>query len=190
MRPGSIVLRAAIAGLLLAAGIPKSWAHPVKQRPSFVKPASFNPLALPPADQGDASTYWLLSDEQEDIASASRYRHFATKALSEAGLATVSRIEVAYDTAYEAVDFHRIAIWRNGASREVLPRLRASVLRREMDLDMGMLDGQRTLLFTLEDVRAGDIVEFDYTMRGYNPVFGGKAAGRHVLRYEIGRAHV
>jgi hypothetical protein len=160
--------------------------YTVSPRPKFFMPADYVLDARPTAGQASEGLYWLLSDEQEDVATHSHFRHYARRVLSASGLAEVSEISVAFDPAYEKLMVHRITLWRKGMARELLPRLRPTWLRREEDWDdWGMLDGRKTLLFALEDVRVGDVVEFSYTLRGDNPIFGGKSAGMLELQYGV-----
>jgi hypothetical protein len=148
--------------------------------------AGFSAEAKPPAHQASDGLYWLLSDEQEDVASHSHYRHYARKVLTAAGLSEVSQISIDLDPDHEKLAFHRITLWRKGKPREMLARLSPTWLRREEDWDEGgMLDGRKTLLFTLDDVRIGDVVEFAYTLRGDNPIFGGMASGTNDLQYGV-----
>jgi transglutaminase-like putative cysteine protease len=157
--------------------------YSVAPRPGFVKPAAFDSAAVPPPSQSESGVYFLLSDEQEEIASQSHYRHYARKAINATGLPQISQISITYDTSYQKLDFHRVTLWRRGAPQELLSRLAPTRLRREGDWEWGMLDGQTTILFSLEDVRVDDIVEYEYTLRGDNPVFRGKGAGSNLLRY-------
>lgn len=168
-------------------------AYVPKPRPAFAVPAEFSPDAVPQAGQGGYGIYWLLMDNQEDIAGHSHYFHYVRKVVSEAGLESVSRISVDFAPSYETVDFHHITVWRKGAAREILPDIQPAILRREQDWEMlGMLDGRKTMLFTLEDIRVGDIVAYDFTLRGDNPIFKGRASGSGYLRFgfPVERVHL
>ena len=177
-------MRILVLAALISPAAAQFWAH--KSRPAFVEAIDFDADAVPPEGQGANGAYLLLMDIQEDLGNHDHYVHSARKVVSESGLESVSRISVDFSPSYETVEFHRIAIWRKGAVRELLPRLKPTLLHREQDLEMsGMLNGRRTLLFTLEDVRLGDIVDYEYTLRGDNPIFGGKASGSAYLRFGV-----
>jgi hypothetical protein len=161
-----------------------AFAYAAKPRPAFVVPVEFDAKAVPPEGQGVNGLYWLLLDEQDDIGSRTRYYRNVCKVVSESGLQSASRLSVDYAPSYESVEFHRIAVWRKTGVRDLLPLLQPSILHREQDLEASeMLDGRKTALFTLEDIRVGDVVEYEYSLRGENPIFKGKASGTGILQY-------
>ncbi len=53
---------------------------------------------------------------------------------------------------------------RSGQIIDQLQRARISTLRREPDLERGIIDGDLTTSIVLEDVRVGDIVDYSYTV--------------------------
>lgn len=153
--------------------------------PAFVQRAGFDAAAIPQAHQGADDDYWLLLDEQYDLAAHSHYIHAVRKALTGAGVQEISRLSIGFDPGYEKVRFHRLALWRHGAMRGLLPGSQPTSLRREEDWEDGMLDGRRTLIFKFEDIRPGDILEYEYTIDGDNPIFAGKASGSAELGFTI-----
>jgi hypothetical protein len=175
--------------LPLAFGLACAWpalaAYSPLPIPAFVQRAGFDAAAVPPAHQGADDDYWLLLDEQYDLAAHSRYTHAVRKALTGAGVSEISRLSIGFDPGYEKVRFHRLAVWRGGAMRGLLPGLQPTSLRREAEWEDGMLDGRRTLIFKLEDIRPGDILEYEYTIDGDNPIFAGRASGSADLGYII-----
>lgn len=177
----------AVASLIGLPGLPirAAGAHPAAPLPAFVKPLPVPLEALPPPDQASAGSYLLLIDQQEDMESGAEYGHYATRVLSEAGLQEASQISVDRDPAYQTLQFHRITLWRNGAATELLAKLKPTVMRREQEWEWGILDGQVTQLFSLEDVRVGDVIEYAYTLRGANPIFAGAAAGERYLQFAM-----
>jgi hypothetical protein len=169
--------------LILAA--PATAAYAPVPVPAFVKRTSFDAAALPPAHQGADDDYWLLLDEQHDLARHTHYLHVARKARTEAGVQALGRLSIDFDPGYQKVRFHRLAIWRGGKMRRLLPGFQPTTLRREAEWEEGMLDGRLTLIFKFEDLRAGDILEYEYTVDGDNPIFLGRAAGSANLRFPI-----
>lgn len=181
-------LRGLLLILLASCG---ATSHPVAPIPSFVRTASPPLAALPPPDQASTGAYWLLYDTQQDIPTRRDFQHHAIKVLSEAGLSEASQISVDYEPSYEKIHWHRITLWRNGKPLDLLPRLKPTEMRREEEWDWGLLDGRITQLFSLEDVRTGDVVEYSYTREGDNPIFGDKASGSLWFRFgtPIARLH-
>jgi transglutaminase-like putative cysteine protease len=153
--------------------------------PAYVQRAAFDAAAVPPAHQGADDDYWLLLDEQYDLARHSHYLHVARKACTETGVQALGRLSIDFDPGYQRLRFHRLAIWRGGRMRQLLPGFQPTTLRREADWEEGMLDGRLTLIFKFEDLRAGDILEYEYTVEGDNPIFLGRASGSANLRFPI-----
>jgi hypothetical protein len=154
-------------------------------RPAFVVPIDYAQDAEAVPGETSDGFHFLLIDVQHDFVTRSAYSHIARKVLSEAGLAVVSRISVDFEPTYEKVEFHRIAVRRKGVLREILQTTKPTMLRRENDLEMGMMDGRKTLVFSLDDIRVGDIVEHEFTIRGDNPIFEGKASGSGYLQLAV-----
>lgn len=166
--------------LALAAAVP---AFPPSPVPAFVEPVPVDLDSLPPPDQAGSGVYWLLTDYQDQVATAMSYGHHAVKVLSEAGLSQASDIAVEYAPDFEEVRWHRITLWRDGEARELLPSLKPTEMRREEGYEWGLLDGRRTQLFHLEDVRVGDVIEHAYTLEGGNPILAGRSSEWRWFRF-------
>lgn len=128
---------------------------------------------------------YLLSDVQTRVDGGQRqqYRHFAMQALNEKGVDSVAHIEIGFDPAYQNLTLHSITVRRG---TQAMARLKASVVRvlqREKELEYRIYDGGKTANVFLEDVRAGDVVEYAYTVSGSNPVFGGRHFGQFDLQW-------
>ncbi|MFX6296420.1 DUF3857 domain-containing protein, partial [Acinetobacter baumannii] len=69
---------------------------------------------------------------------------------------------------------------------------RIELMRREQQLERQMIDGVRTALLVISDVRVGDIVDVAYTLEGENPIFEGRYASLFQLASDapIGRFHL
>ncbi|WAC73922.1 DUF3857 domain-containing transglutaminase family protein [Roseateles sp. SL47] len=130
---------------------------------------------------------YLLVDNQTRVTATDRFnfRHRADRIRTERGLDGTGQLEVSFNPAYQSLQFHQLRIHRDG---QVLPwqqRARARWLDRETQLEQGIYDGNRTLLLTLDDLRVGDVLEYAYTVRGSNPVFGGRHFGGYDLQYSV-----
>ncbi len=124
-----------------------------------------------------ARTGWhaLLVDEQRAIdrnEDSGDYLMFRTLVTDASGLASAGHVEVSFDPTYQKVLLHSFAVWRDGRRLDRLADARIEMLRREAGLENGEIDGRKTLLVVLNDVRVGDIVEVSYTVLGQNPVHG------------------
>ncbi|MCE2997977.1 MAG: DUF3857 domain-containing protein [Cyclobacteriaceae bacterium] len=146
--------------------------HPaIKKGPkkSWIEDIGYNKNAMPEAGQ-ESSYYYLLVDEQENVEAKESYTHNVYKFLSNEGLQEMSDLNFEFDPTYEQLVFHSITILRDGKEINQLPVV-IKTIQREQDLDRNLYDGSLTAIVNLKDVRVGDIVEYAYTRKGYNPVF-------------------
>ena len=97
--------------------------------------------------------------------------HFATKALNKAGLERIGQIHIAFNPSYEKVVFHSLQIHRNGQSQNRLDSSRYNVLQRENELEDNIFNGSLTIVYFIDDVRVGDILEYSFSIIGSNPLF-------------------
>lgn len=135
-------------------------------------------LDVPPADQagrGSDGTRYLLLDDQVNITLIGKpaYRRVVYGLELERALAAGGQFSVDYQPQYQQVELHAIDVLRDGVRRSRLRDAKIEVLRREDELESGILDGQHTLSVTIPDLKAGDIVDYSYTVIGFNPIFGG-----------------
>jgi transglutaminase-like putative cysteine protease len=117
---------------------------------------------------------FLHYDEQYDVASHLRTTHTVFRIATQGGLAGGSQIIRDFDPTYEALEWHFVRVWRDGAAQDRLTGAEIKVLQQERDLDRQMFNGRLSAMLVLSDVRVGDIVEYSHTVRGANPVFDGK----------------
>jgi lipoprotein NlpI/transglutaminase-like putative cysteine protease len=93
---------------------------------------------------------------------------------SAEGLTASSEVRVDFNPSYETLAFHKIEIWRGTVRIDKLNRSKVKVLHRESNLEYQIYDGALTASLVLDDVRVGDRIEYSYSRKGSNPVFGGK----------------
>jgi transglutaminase-like putative cysteine protease len=160
--------------------------------PSWVEPITPDLAAVAPAEQTSQGQYFLLADEQVRVDGKQRvvYRHYATRALTVQGLESLANLEIRFDPSYQELSLHQIAVWRAGQPINKLRSARVRVLQRETELETLIFDGSRTASVFLEDVRVGDVVEYAYSLRGHNPVFGQWQSGRFGLQWNVPIARV
>lgn len=145
-------------------------------------------------DQVSGGVYYLLSDSQEkaDPRDRVRFHRIASQAITSEGVQSIANISIAFDPSYQTLELHWIDVVREGT---VIPKLGHSTIRmlqRETELERRIYDGSKTATVLLEDVRVGDVVDYAYSVRGWNPVFGDRSFGRLGLRFDVpvARVHV
>ncbi len=161
-------------------------AFDVRPAPAWVEPIPPDLARRAPAETSGGVDY-LVVDDQIRVAAQSleRYHHVARRMVSAKGVENGSELRIDFDPQYERLTLHEVWLHRGGAR---IPALRADevrVIQREPDLDRQLYDGEHTALVFLRDVRVGDVVEASWTVRGSNPVFGGRYSGAFSLGYEV-----
>jgi transglutaminase-like putative cysteine protease len=166
--------------------------HTLGPTPAWVLPVWPELNAKAPADQVSEGVQYLLLDEQirVDAQDRTRFRHVASKALNERGLESVANIEIRFDPSYQRLTLHAINLRRGGQVIAKLPSAQVKVLQREAGLESLIFDGSRTAHVFLDDVRVGDVVEYAYSVRGSNPVFGNRQFGGFELQYSVPVARI
>lgn len=143
---------------------------------------------VPAAEAGNKSLeahsmHYRVIDDQilVDAASTWSYGHVVRVVDTAAGLATAAQIELEFDPAYQTFTLHHLRVLRSGQAIDKADRRRIQLLQRETQLERRMYDGRVTFSVVLDDVRVGDEIDFAYSVRGANPVFGGKFVANEYL---------
>ncbi|MEL7004430.1 MAG: DUF3857 domain-containing protein, partial [Bacteroidota bacterium] len=129
--------------------------------------------------------YYLLVDRQENTSRSSYYGHYAFKVLSNNGIESMSDISVSYDPSYQNLQFHSAQIIRNGETINKLKKSEIKTFQRESGMDRHLYDGRLSAVINLSDVRVGDIVEYSYSINGYNPVNEGHFFDKIYFNYGL-----
>lgn len=146
----------------------------VQPAPDWVLPQSYE--SQPMAETQTVA--FLLRDTQLRLQpQLIRYHRNVTTPVSAAAISEASALSVDYNPAYETVQLHGIRLSRDGNVRDLTHDVQSRVLQREQGLENGVHDGMVSVVFILEDVRVGDIIDFSYSVSGSNPIFSGHRAG-------------
>jgi transglutaminase-like putative cysteine protease len=141
-----------------------------------VKLADKPPVAAPPswtraveavpADPKSTQLDYLLIDRQlrvEDQGS-SYYSRVVLHLGNQSAVDDESHVQINYRPATDRIILHSLKLQRGGQTIDQLQRARISTLRRELDLEQGIIDGELTTSIVLEDVRVGDTLDYSYTL--------------------------
>lgn len=115
----------------------------------------------------------ILIDKQIHLASQTNYFHYGRKIFSKSGVQNGSEIQVMIDPQYEKLKFHYVKIIRGKKEIDKLDLGRITVLDEEKDRSKYLYSGTKTFLLILDDVREGDIIEYAFSIEGYNPIYNG-----------------
>ncbi len=142
-------------------------------------------LTATPGTHDSGSSYYLLLDRQENLAEQVYFKHQVYRILTSEGVQEMSDISATFDPSYEKLTFHKVVVYRKG---QVINKLSSSAIRtmqREQSMDRYLYDGSLSAVINLQDIREGDVVEFAYSIKGYNPVFDGHYTNQVYLDYSV-----
>jgi hypothetical protein len=124
-------------------------------------------------------------EKQISLAEQSRYTRSSRKIISQAGVQNGSEISVSYDPSYEQLIFHTIHIIRKDETLNKLDLSKIKVVHQEEDMTDFIYNGQLDAVLILEDVRQGDIIEYSYTLKGFNPIFKNKYSDSYSMNFGV-----
>ena len=132
------------------------------------------PAERAPADESVLE--YLLDDGQGRVTAKTveRYRHIRFHPRSPAQVEEGSQVELDFDPAFERLVIHHVSVERDGRAVAALAAQEVKLVQREKGFEERIYDGTLSALIFLRDVRAGDVVDYAYTVEGASPVLGGK----------------
>ncbi len=123
--------------------------------------------------------------KQIDLASQTTYYKKCIKIVTDVGVQNGSTVSVSYDPAYQHLIFHHIHIIRGSTDIDKLNFSKIKTIRQETELSRSVYNGSLTSMLFLEDTRKGDVIEYDYSLLGFNPVFKGKYAITLAMQFSV-----
>lgn len=134
----------------------------------------------------DDLRYEVVSD-QIDLTGAKPvwHRHIRYLVARERGLSDAGRISIGYQPDYQTLVLNQLEVLRDGQRIDLRERAHYARLRREEDLDSGLLDGEMTLSVTVPDLRVGDRLDYSFSVVGENPIFGDAYYETYAARYGV-----
>ncbi len=113
----------------------------------------------------------LLLDSQHLLEEKTYFHHQAVKILSPTGVEDYSQLKFHFEPFYEKLVLHKIQVYRNGQWSDRMNSSTHKVLQLEDDLDSNIYNGTLCLVYFLDDIRVGDIIDFSCSFIGENPIF-------------------
>lgn len=135
--------------------------------------------------EGEDGVVDLVFEKQVSLETESVFTKRMIKLLSEAGVQSSSEISISYDPAFQQLIFHKINLIRNGRVIDKLQLSKVKTVQQEKDLSNFIYNGSLTAVLFLEDVQKEDILEYSYTLKGFNPIFGGKYSSIFDTRFSV-----
>jgi transglutaminase-like putative cysteine protease len=113
---------------------------------------------------------------QIQLQDQSEYVSRSIKVLSDAGVQNGSEISIHFEPTYQQLIYHTIQIRRGNQIINQLKLSKIKTIQQEEDLNNFLYNGNLNAVLFLEDIRKGDIIEYSYTIKGFNPIFKNKYA--------------
>ena len=139
----------------------------------WVKAHTYDQISLGTPLDGSTDQHLLLYEQQINAATNETFIHSVRQVLTLDGVQKVSTLSIDYYPDYQSLTWHWARIWRSGKHLERLDTNKVTLLQKEPELDQFLLDGGKSAVLVLDDVRVGDIIDFAYSTKGVNPVAGG-----------------
>jgi len=127
---------------------------------------------------------YLLVDRQWRLGEQTQqFFHYVTAITSTEGLEQGSQLALDFDPSYETLTVHQVGVWRDGRWLDRLEPEELRLFQREPDLGRFLYSGRKTAYFILPDIRVGDVLDYSFSLSGYNPVMNGLFSERVSLQW-------
>lgn len=155
--------------------------------PGWVKEIPFSTENI---DEDNGGYQYLLLDFQDNLVNQSIFRHFVVSILTSEGIQSMSDIEVTYDPSYQHLVFHSLRIIRDGKILERLSTTDIKLIQRETKHERSIYDGSLSAIINLDDVRELDIIEYSYSITGFNPIKKGRYSREYSHQFSVPVNHI
>ncbi len=152
--------------------------------PSWVKPYDF-PLDTIPLKPSQVNLQYLLIDTQQNLEEKTFYRHVALRTLTQSGIEDISQLQIEFNPSYSQIVMHEICVFRDGKWSDRLGSARYKLIQREPELEKNLYNGNLTLIYFLDDIREGDIIEYSFSFKGDRPFFSSHYTDRIYMQREF-----
>lgn len=156
--------------------------YQVENEPNWVNLIQFERDS--PEDIEGSYKYYLI-DYQENVPKQMLFRHFAVEVLNAEGIQSFSNLNISFDPTYQTLKLHKLQIIRDGKIIDKLKTSSINTLQRETSLERSIYDGSLTTSIILNDIRKNDILEYSYTIQGFNPINKGNYTTYFYHQYDV-----
>ncbi|APD07424.1 hypothetical protein UJ101_01917 [Flavobacteriaceae bacterium UJ101] len=151
--------------------------------PSWVKKQTYSlSPKINPNELNNGSMVLMFNNQTNSITSE-YYTRNVIKILESSGVQHNSSISFLYDPTYQSATVHSINIIREGERINKLDINKFQLLQREENAENHIYDGTLTAILNLEDIRKGDIIDYSYTIKGFNPIYNNYFSTNFQLDY-------
>jgi len=140
----------------------------------WVKPQFFDRQAAANLPDASDDEHWLLWERQINVPQNATFSHSIRQILTSAGVQKDATLKIDFNPSYQALTLHWVHVWRGGEPLDRLDAKQVKIVQQERDIDEYLLNGEKSAVLVLDDVRIGDIIDYAYSLTGTNPVLGGQ----------------
>lgn len=160
--------------------------------PSWCEQLTYDTAYLANENYRTEGISYLLFDTQVNLVTKEVYRRQVFKITEENGLRQASSVLMNYDSTYQVAKLLTVNILRDGHVMNVLKKQKPEIIRRERNLEYGIIDGRITSYLEINDLQVGDILDFSSLVKGFNPIIKDFILINQITNYTIpvGKAHV
>lgn len=157
--------------------------------PSWVRPSTLQSETTASKDEG--GYHFELFEKQYNLPEKTIFSRFRIKVLTVDGIQQNSDIYLNYDPSYQTLTIHEIKIIRGGREIDKLDTKQIKTIQRETGAMQHIYDGSLSALLHLTDVQKQDVIEYSYSLKGFNPVNKGHFSGwlYHQIYVPVERFH-
>jgi Domain of Unknown Function with PDB structure (DUF3857)/Transglutaminase-like superfamily len=140
---------------------------------SWVRPHFFSRQFSTNLLDSSADEHLLLQERQINALQNETFVHSVRQILTPDGVQNDSTLTIDFNPSCQSVTVHWARIWRGSQHLNCLDTNNVKIVQPEQELDESLLNGEKSVVLVLNDVRVGDIIDYAYSIKGANPVFGG-----------------
>lgn len=119
----------------------------------------------------ESGIQFLNFDHQVNASTASDYYRYTLLLETPEAVNNYGNLQISFDPSFQELTVHRIVVIRKGKEIDLLQTHDANLIRAESNRNRLIYDSTLTLVYHLEDIRVGDILEYEFTKSGSNPAF-------------------
>ena len=157
----------------------------IEKQPNWVVPVLVNYDDTSLDEEAEDGYSDLLYEKQVSLLQQSTYTRKAMRILSETGVESLSQVSIDYDPSYELIIFHTIQIIRDHKIINQLDPSKLKTIQQEKELSRSIYNGSLTSMLILEDLRKDDIVEYSFTIKGFNPIFKNRYSAFFLTQFDV-----
>jgi transglutaminase-like putative cysteine protease len=139
---------------------------------SWVQPNVFDQQTASASLDPGADLRLLLLEQQINAAENEAFYHTAGQILTVAGVQKEATLTIGFNPSCQSLTLHWVRLWRGAQQLDRLDTNSIKVVQPEREMDQYILNGKKSAVLVLNDVRVGDIIDYAFSLKGANPVFG------------------